>query len=523
MTVDRREVPDTREGWYVLHDFRTVDWDAWREATGRDRDRAVEDAGEYMRACADAEEGEFAAFSVLGHEADLMFVHLRPTLESLSTAERAFERTDLAGYTDRSSSYVSVAEVSSYTTDTLDPEEIKDAGLARYIGMRLKPSIPDADYACFYPMDKRRDPEYNWYDLPFEERADLMRSHGEIGRQYGGKVTQIVAGSMGFDDHEWGVTLFANDPTDIKDILYEMRFDPSSSKYAEFGSFYMARRFEPTDENVRALLAGEIVPVDADATDPTGADTETTDAGAHDHDHDHAAADTETTDVSAENGHAPETHTAGTHDDGANDDGLRDRLADLDVYAGQPHGEDVHAVVVYSEADGDELFDAMDGLRSNFDHYDTHVKTALYETTGVEAGDSPEKATKAVASVWDTASAADTAAGFLADLPGVVRQAGDDPQGGSWGTMGMFYTVKSDYREDFVEKFGTVGTVLSEMDGHLRTSLLANRENDDDMFIASRWESREDAMGFFRSEDFRNTVDWGRDVLADRPRHVFLA
>jgi chlorite dismutase len=89
--------------------------------------------------------------------------------------------------------------------------------------------------------------------------------------------------------------------------------------------------------------------------------------------------------------------------------------------------------------------------------------------------------------------------------------------------MGMFYTVKPDYREEFVETFGEVGGILEGMDGHLETNLLANREDENDMFIASQWEAREDAMAFFRSDEFRETVEWGREVLADRPRHVFLA
>jgi len=193
---------------------------------------------------------------------------------------------------------------------------------------------------------------------------------------------------------------------------------------------------------------------------------------------------------------------------------VRDELEAEGVYGGQPHGEDVYAVVLYSEADVDDLYEEMDGLRGNFEHYDRHVKTAVYEND-----DGPH----AVASVWEAQEAADTASGFLTDLPGVVRQAGDDADSDTWGTMGMFYTTKPDRREEFVEKFETVGGVLADMDGHVQTDLLANVEDENDMFIASRWDSREDAMAFFRSDAFTDTVDWGRDVLADRPRHVFLA
>jgi chlorite dismutase len=195
------------------------------------------------------------------------------------------------------------------------------------------------------------------------------------------------------------------------------------------------------------------------------------------------------------------------------DDDIRGELADLDIYAGQPHGEDVYAMVLYSEADPDALREEVDGLRENFEHYDTHVKTAVYDSRDPEGR-------AAVVSIWQTASAADTAGGFLSELPGIVARAGEES---GFGTMGMFYTVKPDHRGEFVEKFDAVGDLLAEMDGHLETDLLVNTDEENDMFIASQWNSREDAMAFFRSDAFSDTVSWGRDVLADRPRHVFLA
>ncbi len=482
----RRKPPQTEEGWYILHEFLTVDWDAWRAAPGRRRRQAIEEGVDFLAACErveDADEGSSATFSMVGHEADLMLVHIRPSMADLDVLERRFEQTALADFTDRSDSYVSVTEVSGYVSSEYFEEdgEVEDTGIARYIQMRLHPEIPDAEYVNFYPMDKRRDPEYNWYDLPFDERAEHMEAHGEIGKKYAGKVTQVISSSVGFDAYEWGVTLFANEPTDIKNLLYEMRFDPSTSRYAEFGPFFIGRRFAP--ENLEAYLAGE--PVSQEV------------AESHDD----------------EGGHPHGDADAGGHPHGSEGERVRSELEEMGVYAGQPHGEDVHAVVLYSEADSDELFEEVDGLRTNFDHYDTHVKTAVYESDADES---------AVVSLWETESAADTAAGFLADLPGIVRQAGDDEEG-SWGTMGMFYTVKPDYREEFVETFEEVGDLLAEMDGHRKSNLLVNREDENDMFIASRWDAREDAMAFFRSDAFSETVEYGRDVLADRPRHVFLA
>jgi len=210
--------------------------------------------------------------------------------------------------------------------------------------------------------------------------------------------------------------------------------------------------------------------------------------------------------------HGDEDSHHDDHDDDGDEGGIRGELEDLDIYAGQPHGEDVYATVLYSEADTDELFEEVEGLRGNFDHYDTHVKTAVYD------GRKTDRA--AVVSIWDTASAADTAAGFLSELPDVVSRAGEES---GFGTMGMFYETKPEHTEDFVEKFDTVADVLADLDGHHETDLMVNVEDENDMFIASQWASKDDAMGFFRSDDFADTVSWGRDVLADLPRHVFLA
>ena len=487
---DMTDAPPTDEGWFVLHDFRTVDWDAWREAPERDRDRAIVEGTEYLRrheAVEDAGEGDSAVFSVLGHKADLLIVHFRPTLDALSRAERQFERTELASFTEQPTSYVSVTEISGYSTpEYFDDPEAVDEGTRRYMESKLTPEIPSDGYVSFYPMTKRRGEAYNWYDLDLEERSDLMASHAETGKGYAGRINQVIASSVGFDDHEWGVTLFSDDPTDIKDIVYEMRFDDVSSKYSDFGSFYVGRRFPPAD--LGAYLAGEAV--------PTG------DAG-DDHGRAHGSGD--------------DAHAHGGGDDdrgseGVDDDDIRRELTDLDIYAGQPHGEDVYATVLYSEADTDELFSEVQGLRANFDHYDTHVKTAVYEARARDRN--------AVVSIWDTASAAETAAGFLSELPEVVSRAGE---GSGFGTMGMFYTVKPDYREEFHGTFDSVGEVLDGMEGHRDTDLLVNVENENDMFISSQWDARENAMAFFRSEEFSETVEWGRDVLADRPRHVFLA
>ena len=469
--MERRAPPPTEEGWFCLHDFRWVDWDAWRAADDAARERAVEEGRAYLADAedvADADAGDSATFAVLGHKADLLLLHLRPTVAHLDALERRFERTALASFMDRAASYVSVTEVSGYTTPEAFEdggiETVEDAGLRNYLQTRLHPRIPEAEFVSFYPMDKRREADANWYDLPFEERADHMRAHGEIGRDYAGQVTQIITGSIGLDDWEWGVTLFGDDATAFKRLLYEMRFDPSSSRFAEFGPFFTGRRLAPDD--LGAYLRGE----------PLG------EVG------------------------GPE---AGADDEPA---GIREELAEQGVYAGQPHGEDVHALVLFADADAEALLEDVAGLRSNFDHYDTHERTGVYAAVDGDA--------TAVVSLWETASAAETAAGYLADLPGVVGRA--DPEGG-WQTMGLFYAVRPDHRDAFVETFADVGGLLAEMDGHRETTLMANVEDDADFFITSRWDDREAALEFFRGDAFRDTVEWGREVLADRPRHVFLA
>jgi chlorite dismutase len=512
------EAPPTDEGWFVLHDFRTVDWDAWRDAPEHERERAVGEGVEYLRThetVADADEGTSAVFSVLGHKADLLVVHFRPTLDDLSRAERQFERTSLANFTEQATSYVSVTEVSGYVSQEYfeDEDADIDEGLRRYIEGKLEPDVPDDQYVAFYPMSKRRGETHNWYDLSFDERAEMMSVHGDTGREYAGKIQQVIASSVGFDDFEWGVTLFAEDPTDIKDIVYDMRFDDVSSKYGEFGQFYVGRRFPPAD--LGAYLEGESVPTAEH--DETAAHAE---RGAHGSAHGHAHGDSPHGggDHGGAHGgggghaHGDSPHGESAESEEAEADDIRGELEDLNIYAGKPHGEDVYATVLYSEADAADLFEEVEGLRGNFDHYGTHVKTAVYEAL--------ERERTAVVSIWETQSAAETAAGFLSELPGIVSRAGEES---GFGTMGMFYTVKPDYREDFVEKFDAVGDALADIDGHQDTDLMVNREDENDMFIASQWDSREDAMGFFRSDDFRDTVQWGRDVLADRPRHVFLA
>jgi len=227
----------TIEGWYALHDFRTINWASWKFVSAEERDMAMNEMSAFLKQWSDIEtanEGSTAVYSIVGQKADLVFVHMRETLQQLNELETAFNKTLFAQHLLPAYSYVSVVELSNYMTKPgVDPMSNPD------LVARLKPIMPKKQHICFYPMNKRRDGNDNWYMLNIDERRALMHSHGKIGRSYAGRVKQIITGSVGFDDWEWGVTLFADDPLVFKKLIYEMRFDEVSARYGDFGEFYV--------------------------------------------------------------------------------------------------------------------------------------------------------------------------------------------------------------------------------------------------------------------------------------------
>lgn len=232
------EAVQTLDGWYCLHDFRKIDWTSWKQLSEAERNEAVQEFEHMLNNWHVVEEGEkgsHAFYSIVGQKADLMFMILRPTMDELNEVETELNKTTLADFFIPTYSYVSVVELSSYLgkDDGSDPYENP------YVRSRLYPNLPKSKYFCFYPMDKRRQGNDNWYMLSMEERRDFMRSHGEIGRKYAGKVKQIITGSVGFDDWEWGVSLFSDDVLQFKKLVYEMRFDEVSARFGEFGSFFV--------------------------------------------------------------------------------------------------------------------------------------------------------------------------------------------------------------------------------------------------------------------------------------------
>ena len=258
MSADLPAVPLTIEGLSVLHQMFRFRWQEWRTL---DPSRQADIAREAAAAFSPSEEaGQSAVYSMLGHKGDLMLVHFRDSFDALNAAELQLNRTALQDFLEPVHSYLSVIELGLYDSSVkmfrqlteqgvkpLSPEwnEVIEETLKRQrdaMRPRLFPKIPDSRYLCFYPMDRKRGDDKNWYTLPIEERQRQMEEHGMVGRRYAGKVQQIITGSIGFDDWEWGVDLFAPEPLVFKKLIYEMRFDQVSAEYALFGQFFLGVR-----------------------------------------------------------------------------------------------------------------------------------------------------------------------------------------------------------------------------------------------------------------------------------------
>lgn len=232
------EAVETMDGWYALHDLRSVDWNSWKLASEAERQEAIDGFDKLLskwEAVEEEKKGSHVLYQVVGQKADLMFMFLRPTTNELTDIETEFNKSKFAEFLIPTHSYVSVIELAKYRPqkDGVDPETLPETQA------RLKPTLPKWEHICFYPMDRRRDGENNWYTLEKDARGKLLYEHSKTGRKYAGKVKQFITGSMGLDDWEWGVTLFAHDPLQFKKIVYEMRFDEASSRYAEFGEFFV--------------------------------------------------------------------------------------------------------------------------------------------------------------------------------------------------------------------------------------------------------------------------------------------
>ena len=254
-------------GWPVMHRYFRIDQARWRQfSEERRRESVAEFSGWLRQAC--AEEGLQLVPMAGVAKSDVGFMAVHPELCRLQQLGQEITATWFGTCLVPVFSFLSISEVSEYMTTPgdwakqlvdekqMDPGSAEFASsvaafakrMAAYAEARVHPQLPsDMPVVCFYPMNKRRGETRNWYALEFDERKKLMVGHGETGRRFAGRVLQLITSCTGLDDWEWGVTLFARDPKSIRDVVYEMRFDPASALYAEFGTFYIGLRFAPDE------------------------------------------------------------------------------------------------------------------------------------------------------------------------------------------------------------------------------------------------------------------------------------
>jgi hydrogen peroxide-dependent heme synthase len=262
-----------KEGWHVLHLFYRVEFGQWHVLTPEERLAAKTKLSALVQETRSLPSTQLLTFSIISPKADLGFMLLTDDLHTANAVEKQLTLSLGADVLTPVFSFYSLTERSEYTISeedyaaTLAAEKGVFSGspeftqaitefrlrMEKYRQDRLYPNMPDWPVFSFYPMTKRRDAAQNWYLLPFEKRKELMLGHGRIGRQYAGRVRQLITGSTGLDDAEWGVTLFAHDVFDIKSIVYEMRFDAVSAQYADFGEFYLGLQL-PLDDLFRRIL-----------------------------------------------------------------------------------------------------------------------------------------------------------------------------------------------------------------------------------------------------------------------------
>jgi chlorite dismutase len=264
-TMAELPAPLTLEGFSVLHQMFRLRRAEWRGKLETQRRQIVDEAVKVLDEMGSREDGQSAVFAGLGHKGDLFILHFRRGFDELGEAQLAIGKLALSDFLEPTTSYLSVIEIGLYEATValharLAEQQIRPgtpqwqkaveeelAGQRQKIAPRLYPGIPERRYLCFYPMDKKREGDDNWYRLPMEERRRLMHDHGIVGRRFAGQVTQIISGSVGFDDWEWGVDLFADDPLVFKKLVYEMRFDEASASYGRFGPFYVGIRIAPSE------------------------------------------------------------------------------------------------------------------------------------------------------------------------------------------------------------------------------------------------------------------------------------
>jgi hydrogen peroxide-dependent heme synthase len=260
------------QGWHCLHLFYRVEYGQWTLLSPDEQRAAKTNLAALIQEVRQMDSTQLLTLSVVTPKADLGFMLITPDLQDANRIEKRISLALGADVLEAVYSYLSLTEESEYTTseeeyaETLLHEQHMERTsdkfaeamnsfrqrMKDYRQERVYPTLPDWPVVCFYNMSKRRGEQHNWYALPFKERRLLMKGHATVGRQFAGKVKQLISGSTGLDEAEWGVTLFARDTFQIKAIVYQMRFDPVSAEYAEFGDFFVGIQL-PVDELFRRL------------------------------------------------------------------------------------------------------------------------------------------------------------------------------------------------------------------------------------------------------------------------------
>jgi peroxiredoxin len=269
--TDKNTALVPEEGWHCLHLFYRIEQGQWQLLNREEQNAAKTNLTKLVQEIRATDSTQLLTLSVVTPKADLAFMLITPDLQSANKIDKQLSLSLGPDVLTPVYSYLSLTEESEYITTEeeyaagLDNETKKNPAkleealktfrerIKHYRQDRVYPALPDWPIVCFYNMSKRRGEQRNWYALPYEERRELMKGHAKVGREYAGKIKQLITGSTGLDDAEWGVTLFARDTFQIKAIVYQMRFDPVSAEYADFGEFFIAIQL-PLDELFRRLL-----------------------------------------------------------------------------------------------------------------------------------------------------------------------------------------------------------------------------------------------------------------------------
>jgi hydrogen peroxide-dependent heme synthase len=270
--TDKNAALVPEEGWHCLHLFYRIEYGQWQLHSREEQNAAKTNLASLVQEIRAMESTQLLTLSVVTPKADLGFMLITADFQVANKIDKQLSLSLGADVLTPVYSYLSLTEESEYITtddeyaETLAKEQNISRGspkfteamdsfrerMKKYRQERVYPTLPDWPIVCFYNMSKRRGEQRNWYALPYDERRKLMKGHAAVGREFAGKVKQLITGSTGLDDAEWGVTLFARDTFQIKAIVYEMRFDRVSAEYADFGEFFIGIQL-PLDELFRRL------------------------------------------------------------------------------------------------------------------------------------------------------------------------------------------------------------------------------------------------------------------------------